>query len=135
VRTKGSDEFGPCSVGDQGVIYVLQTMAKSISPRTRQKDWNRGPAGATSRFDDPRRSPPGPWAKMVDVPELPLAGHATVFVNRYWGYLLGRGPWSIPIDDLRETNPPSKPRVARTLWPNAFIASEYDLKSTAATES
>jgi hypothetical protein len=47
--------------------------------------------------------------------------------NRYWGYLLGKGLVN-PIDDLRETNPPSNPELLDALADN-FIASRFDLKA------
>ena len=48
-------------------------------------------------------------------------------VNRYWGYLMGKGLVN-PIDDLRETNPPSNPELLDALA-DAFVASGYDLKA------
>lgn len=36
------------------------------------------------------------------------------FVNRYWSYLMGRGLVD-PVDDLRETNPPSHPKLLEAL--------------------
>jgi hypothetical protein len=48
-------------------------------------------------------------------------------VNRYWGYLMGKGLVN-PIDDLRETNPPSNPELLDAMA-GAFIESGYDLKA------
>src|SRR5262249_1405514 len=48
-------------------------------------------------------------------------------VNRYWGYLLGRGLVN-PIDDLRETNPPSNPELLDVLA-DVFVASGFNLKA------
>ena len=48
-------------------------------------------------------------------------------VNRYWGYLMGKGLVN-PIDDLRDTNPPTNPELLDALA-GAFIASGYDLKA------
>src|SRR5262249_59124060 len=47
-------------------------------------------------------------------------------VNRYVAYLLGRGLVE-PIDDLRETNPPSNPQLLDALADD-FIKSGYDLR-------
>lgn len=47
-------------------------------------------------------------------------------VNRYWGYLFGRGLVD-PIDDLRNTNPPSHPALFDALTDD-FIAHKYDFK-------
>jgi hypothetical protein len=47
-------------------------------------------------------------------------------VNRYWGYLLGRGLVD-PIDDLSATNPPLMPAVLDALAAD-FTAHQFDLK-------
>src|SRR5206468_4164692 len=47
-------------------------------------------------------------------------------VNRYWGYLMGRGMVE-PIDDLRVTNPPTNPELLDALA-REFMAHKYDLK-------
>ncbi len=47
-------------------------------------------------------------------------------VNRYWGYLLGRGIVN-PVDDMRVTNPPTNPELLEALAKD-FIAHGYDLK-------
>ena len=47
-------------------------------------------------------------------------------VNRYVAYLLGRGLVE-PIDDLRETNPPSNPQLLDALADD-FIKSGYDVR-------
>jgi hypothetical protein len=48
-------------------------------------------------------------------------------VNRYWGYLLGKGLVN-PIDDLRDTNPATNPELLDALA-GAFVSSGYDLKA------
>ena len=48
------------------------------------------------------------------------------FVNRFWGYFLGRGLVE-PIDDLRATNPPSNPELLDALAKD-FVAQKFDLK-------
>jgi hypothetical protein len=47
-------------------------------------------------------------------------------VNRYWGYLMGRGLVE-PIDDQRVTNPPTNPELLDALAKD-FIAHKYDIK-------
>jgi hypothetical protein len=47
-------------------------------------------------------------------------------VNRYWGYMFGRGI-AEPIDDMRATNPPSHPELLEALAQD-FIDHHYDLK-------
>ncbi len=51
---------------------------------------------------------------------------ADTVVNRYWGYLTGRGIVH-PIDDMRVTNPPSNPELLEALSRD-FIAQGFDLK-------
>ncbi len=47
-------------------------------------------------------------------------------VNRYWGYLMGRGLVE-PIDDQRVTNPPTNPELLDALAKD-FAAHGYDIK-------
>jgi hypothetical protein len=47
-------------------------------------------------------------------------------VNRYWGYLFGRG-LVMPLDDLRQTNPPTNPELLDALADH-FIATGYDAR-------
>src|SRR5262249_62156793 len=46
--------------------------------------------------------------------------------NRFWAYPRGRGLVE-PIDDMRETNPPSVPELVDALAAD-FVANKYDLK-------
>jgi hypothetical protein len=119
VRTKRSDEFGLFG-GDQ-VIFVSQK-GEVYQPRTGTKMEPR-PLGEKP-FDDPvdRRRALARWLTAQN--PRPLARNV---VNRYWGYLLGRGLVN-PIDDLRETNPPSNPELLDALA-DVFIATGYDLKA------
>jgi hypothetical protein len=119
VRSKGSDEFGLFG-GDQ-VIYV-SNQGDVYQPRTGKKMEPR-PLG-DKPVDDPvdRRRALAKWLTSQNPRWL-----ARNVVNRYWGYLLGRGLVN-PIDDLRETNPPSNPELLDALA-DAFIASGYDLKA------
>jgi Protein of unknown function (DUF1553)/Protein of unknown function (DUF1549) len=119
VRTKRSDEFGLFG-GDQ-VIYVSQ-QGDVYQPRTGKKMEPR-PLGDKT-VDDPvdRRRALAKWLTSQSPRWL-----ARNVVNRYWGYLLGRGLVN-PIDDLRETNPPSNPELLDALA-DVFIASGYDLKA------
>lgn len=47
-------------------------------------------------------------------------------VNRYWKHFFGRGIVD-PEDDMRETNPPTNPRLLNALAEH-FVASHFDLK-------
>ena len=67
------------------------------------------------------RRPLAEWLTGPDNPRF-----ARTVVNRYWGYLLGRGLVH-PIDDLSTTNPPVFPSVLDALTAD-FVAHKYDLK-------
>jgi hypothetical protein len=51
---------------------------------------------------------------------------AKALCNRMWGHLLGRGLVD-PVDDMRETNPPSNPELLDALAKD-FIAHHFDVK-------
>jgi hypothetical protein len=51
---------------------------------------------------------------------------AKALCNRMWGHLLGRGLVD-PVDDMRETNPPSNPELLDALAKD-FIAHKFDVK-------
>lgn len=73
------------------------------------------PAGA-----DPRKALAA-WLVGKENPRF-----ARTVVNRYWGYLLGRG-LAHPIDDMSATNPPVFPAVLDALAAD-FVAHGHDLK-------
>jgi hypothetical protein len=119
IRTKASDEFG--LFGREQVIFVAgngevrQPRSGKVMPPT--------PLGDASS-DDPvdRRRALARWLTAGSNRWL-----ARNVVNRYWGYLLGKGLVN-PIDDLRETNPPSNPELFDALA-DAFVAGGFDLKN------
>ncbi|MBX9678359.1 MAG: DUF1553 domain-containing protein [Gemmataceae bacterium] len=51
---------------------------------------------------------------------------AKAMANRMWGHLMGRGLVD-PVDDMRETNPPSNPVLLEALAKD-FVRSKYDVK-------
>lgn len=51
---------------------------------------------------------------------------ATSYVNRLWGYMLGRGLIE-PIDDIRAGNPPTHPELLQRLT-EEFIAEDFDVR-------
>ncbi|MFO0910727.1 MAG: DUF1549 and DUF1553 domain-containing protein [Isosphaeraceae bacterium] len=118
IRTKGSQEFG--LFGGEQVVYVAKA-GEVFQPRSGKKMAPR-PLNANPA-DDPidRRRALARWLVEKDNPWL-----ARNVVNRYWGYLMGKGLVN-PIDDLRETNPPSNPELLDALA-NAFVQGGYDLK-------
>jgi hypothetical protein len=79
-----------------------------------------GPVLEVAAEDDPRH-------KLVDWmarPDNPF--FAKALVNRLWGHLLGRGLVD-PVDDMRETNPPSNPELLDALARD-FIRTKFDVK-------
>ena len=119
IRSKASQEFG--LFGGEQVVYVAPT-GDVFQPRSGKKmaprPLNDEPA------DDPvdRRRALARWLTGAANPWL-----AKNIANRYWGYLMGKGLVN-PIDDLRETNPPSNPPLLDALA-SEFIKGGFDLKT------
>jgi hypothetical protein len=68
-----------------------------------------------------------PRQRLVDWMARPEnAFFAKALCNRMWGHLLGRGLVD-PVDDIRDTNPPSNPVLLDTLAKD-FVAHQYDVK-------
>jgi hypothetical protein len=61
------------------------------------------------------------WMRRPDNPFF-----ARALVNRYWAHFMGRGLVE-PVDDLRDTNPPTNPELLDELARD-FIRSNFDLK-------
>lgn len=102
VSTKGGQEFGLFS----GETVVLVRSGGEVShPRTGQVMKPTPLDGAP--MDDPldRRIPLATWMTSKENEMF-----ARNVVNRYMGYLLGRGLVE-PVDDMRATNPPSNPAL------------------------
>jgi hypothetical protein len=79
-----------------------------------------GPILKVAPEDDPRH-------KLVDWMTRPgNPFFAKALCNRMWGHLLGRGLVD-PVDDMRETNPPSNPELLDALAKD-FIKHKFDLK-------
>jgi hypothetical protein len=79
-----------------------------------------GPVLDVPPDEDPRQ-------KLVDWmarPDNPFFARA--LVNRMWGHLMGRGLVD-PVDDMRETNPPSNPELLDALAQD-FIKHKFDVK-------
>ncbi len=79
--------------------------------------------------DDVGKIPPGEdprlrLAKWMSSPKNPF--FAKALVNRYWKHFFKRGLIE-PEDDIRDTNPPSNPKLLAALESH-FINSGYDLK-------
>lgn len=79
-----------------------------------------GPEIAVGQRDDPRHKL-ADWLAERDNPYF-----AQALVNRYWAHFNGRGLVE-PIDDMRQTNPPSNPALMKALADD-FVSGGYDLK-------
>lgn len=79
-----------------------------------------GPILKIAPEDDPRHA----LVDWMARPENPF--FAKALANRMWGHLMGRGLVD-PIDDMRETNPPSNPELLEALAKD-FTKSKFDVK-------
>jgi hypothetical protein len=110
---------------DTGPTYFperAQTTGE-VHPRTGQAlepKFLDGPVLPVKPTDDPRRQ----LADWMARPDNPF--FAKALCNRMWGYLLGRGLVD-PVDDLRETNPPSNPELLDALA-HDFVAHHFDVR-------
>jgi hypothetical protein len=116
--------LGRKSFGEPPPYYSARTRTTAeTNPRTGQPIEPKlldGPLLEIRPEEDPRQ-------KLVDWmarPDNPFFSKA--LCNRMWGHLLGRGLVD-PVDDLRETNPPSNPELLEALARD-FIAHHFDVK-------
>ena len=107
VGTKNSEEFGPVR---PRVRRHRQDISGEVShPKTRQRMEPTPLEGEPRNHDLDRRIALADWLASTDNEYF-----AKNIVNRYVGYLLGRGLVE-PIDDLRSTNPPTNPELMDAL--------------------
>lgn len=116
--TKNSTEFG--LFGRETVVYLRPTgearhPRKNVTVKPKPFD---GPE-MEDEFD--RRQKLAEW---MTAPENPL--FAKNIVNRFWGYLMGRGLVE-PLDDMRATNPASNPELLDALAAE-FVKNKFDQK-------
>jgi hypothetical protein len=114
--------FADAEVPTDEIIF-LKDQGKVLHPRTREPLAPRPLGGDVFRLgahDDPRVG----LARWMTSPDNPY--FARTLVNRYWAHFLGRGIIH-PIDDGRDTNPPSNPELLDALARD-FIANGYDVK-------
>ncbi|HZN33524.1 MAG TPA: DUF1549 and DUF1553 domain-containing protein, partial [Pirellulaceae bacterium] len=116
--TKNSEEFG--LFGREQAVIVRDT-GDVRHPRTNQVAQPKPLDGPAADHPLDRRIPLADWLTSKD-----NAYFSRNVVNRYVGYLLGRGLVD-PVDDLRSTNPPSNPPLMDALA-KRFTDSSYDLK-------
>jgi hypothetical protein len=106
-----------------GLFPERQRTIDEPNPRTGQPLEPKlldGPVLKVSQEEDPRQ-------KLVDWmvrPDNPF--FAKALCNRMWSYLMGRGLVD-PVDDMRETNPPSNPELLNALAQD-FVKHKFDVK-------
>ncbi|MGH7174685.1 MAG: DUF1553 domain-containing protein, partial [Gemmataceae bacterium] len=118
VGNKSSQEFG--LFGGETVI-VVRSGGEVSHPRTGRILKPAPLHGKTASETRDRRQTLADWLTAADNPYF-----ARNLVNRYMGYLLGRGLVE-PIDDMRATNPPSNVALMDALAAD-FIKNGYNVK-------
>ena len=115
---------GRKGLGEPPPYYSSRTRTTNeINPRTGKPIEPKlldGPELKIPVDEDPRH-------RLVDwmaQPSNPF--FAKALVNRTWGHLMGRGLVD-PVDDMRETNPPSNPELLDALAQD-FIKHKFDVK-------
>jgi hypothetical protein len=116
--TKNSQEFG--LFGQESVIF-LRNAGEATNPRTRKVVKPHPFDGAVMDDEFDRRQKLAEWLTTKDNPFF-----ARNIVNRFWGYLMGRGLVE-PLDDMRATNPSTNPELLDSLAKD-FVDHKYDLK-------
>ncbi len=118
LATKQTQEFG---IFNRDTVVHLRTTGEQTHPRkggvVRPRPLDGQP------MDDPfdRRRKLAEWLTAKDNKLF-----ARNIVNRFWGYLMGRGLVE-PLDDLRATNPPTNPELLDALAAD-FAQSGFNLK-------
>jgi hypothetical protein len=115
---KNSQEFG--IFGRETVVYI-RSVGEQTHPRKRAVVKPHPLDG--DAVDDPidRRRKLAEW---LTSPSNTM--FSKNIVNRFWGYLMGRGLVD-PLDDMRATNPPSNPELLDSLAKD-FAIHKFDLK-------
>ena len=111
------------NLGSRGVALFPGGTGEAVNPRTRQTIVPHplgGPNSDLAEVSDRRQ----PLAEWMTAPENPY--FAKMIANRLWAHFLGRGLVE-PVDDLRDTNPPSNPALLAALAKD-FTSHQYDLK-------
>ncbi len=116
--------LGMKSFGQPPPFYsATRVMRGDINPLTGKSPEPKYLDGESPQFrpeEDPRHG-------LVDWMARPdNKFFARTFVNRYWGHFFGRGIVD-PVDDMRETNPPSNPELLDWLAKD-FVNSRFDMR-------
>src|SRR5438067_11541723 len=119
--TKNSQEFG--LFGRETVIFVKPT-GEATHPRKKTV------VKPLPLDGDPRQSWDDEFDRRKRLADWMTSPANKMFsrniVNRFWGYLMGRGLVE-PLDDLRSTNPASNPELLDALAAD-FVKAKFDLK-------
>jgi hypothetical protein len=118
VGNKTSQEFG---IFGQETVIVVRSNGEVNHPRTGQLMKPTPLHGKPAADARDRRQALADWLTAADNPYF-----ARNIVNRYLGYLLGRGLVE-PLDDQRATNPPSNVALMDALSAD-FVENGYNLK-------
>ena len=118
VGTKNSEDFG--LFGRESIVLV-KSSGSVRHPRTGQVMEPTPLQGEPITHDLDLRIPLADW---MTSPENDYFSRSVV--NRYVSYLLGRGLVD-PVDDLRETNPPTNPEMLDALA-KKFVDDGFDIK-------
>jgi len=118
----------PSSVRNEDLIFHKRGVAGFTNPRTSSpvRPVALGAAAGTIPADEDPRLVLADWMAEPSNPFF-----SRVLVNRYWKHFFGRGLVE-PEDDMRDTNPPSNPRLLTALAEH-FVASKFDLKELVRT--
>lgn len=116
--TKNSQEFG--IFGGESVIF-LRNAGEATNPRSRKVIKPHPFDGPEMDDEFDRRQKLAEWLTTKDNPFF-----ARNIVNRFWGYLMGRGLVE-PLDDIRATNPSTNPELLDALAKD-FVDHKFDLK-------
>jgi hypothetical protein len=110
--------------GEPPPYYSARTRTTGeVNPRTGKPIEPKlldGPVLKVAPEDDPRQK----LVSWMARPENPF--FAKALCNRMWGHLMGRGLVD-PVDDMRETNPPSNPELLDALAKD-FIRHKFDVQ-------
>ncbi len=112
----------------RGEMTMVSGPFMSTNPRS-GKDVMAHPLGNQVPAELPAGDARRGLAQWMTGPENPW--FARNFVNRVWAHFLGRGLVT-PVDDFRDTNPPSNPELLTALAEH-FVAHRYDVKDLIAT--
>jgi hypothetical protein len=116
--TKNSQEFG--LFGRETVVFVRPT-GEATHPRKRTVVKPHPLDGPVMEDEFDRRKRLADWMTTAENKMF-----SRNMVNRFWGYLMGRGLVE-PLDDMRATNPASSPELLDALADD-FVKAKFDLK-------